>query len=305
MIWNYANVRRRANQHERLLNDSYRNRQFIMVADDAVVLQARNQLQESGAKTESNLESVGDWAKFASLVVGLAFPVARIPALGVVVGYEVATRAIEAWGRANQSINDSIRLISLSEAQDIQFPPGHPQVDELYVGNPAAVSHYYPAWDFHRAVFEHKFSEAITLLMALGATRIEVHHVEGWSTEILGTMALAISEGAVEGRGTHNRSEHRELLFQADLGPRRKKPSLPQGLVWYPNEPMWQSIARGRLEHRMRNCQMVVNYEDNYGVSAKLRAGIAKLKGKLRLGGEWKDHKVTQWKVYANFGARD
>ena len=161
-------VPRRANQDKRLLDESYKNRQFIMVGDDAIVLQTRNQLQESEAKTGSSPASVGDWAKFAASVVGLAYPPARIAALGVVVGYEVAKRAIEAWGRVNQSINDNIRLVSLSEAQDIEFPPGHPQIDELYVGHPAAMNRYYPAWDFHRAVFEHKFAEAITFAYGAG-----------------------------------------------------------------------------------------------------------------------------------------
>ena len=55
----------------------------------------------------------------------------------------------------------------------------------------------------------------------------------------------------------------------------------------------------------MRNCQMVVNYKDDYGVSARLGADIAKLRSKLRLGGEWKDHRSTIWSVHANFGARN
>ena len=297
-------VRRRANRDDRLLNQTYKDRQLIMVGDEDVVQQTRLQLQESEAKTGSILASVGDWAKFASLVVGLAYPPARVTSLAVAAGYEIAKRAVEAWGRANQNTDNRIRLVTLSEAQDIQFPPGHPQVDELYVGHPATAKRYYPAWDFHRAVFEHKFAEAITLLMALGATRIEVHHVAGWSKELVGTMSVdvPVAGGTAEVASNHRKS--RDLLLQADLDARRRKPFLPDSLVWYPNEPMWQSIALGRLEHRMRTCQLVVNYEDNYGVSAKLGADIAKLKGKLRLGGEWKNHASTIWRVNANFDAR-
>ena len=294
---------RRPTHKGRLLDNSYRNRQFIMVGDDAVVLHTRQQLQESD-ETGPGLGAVGDWAKFASIVVGLAYPPARVAALGIAVGYEVASERWEAWGRANRSIDDNIRLVTLSEARDIQFPPGHPQVDELYVGHPAAGNRYYPAWDFHRAVFEHKFSEAIVLIMALGGTRIEIHHVEGWSKEVIGTMGLMTPQGSGDARVALKRGDSRELLLEADLDPRRKKPSLPSGLVWYPSEPMWQAVAQGRLKHRMRTCQMMVSYKDDYGVSASLGAQVAKLKGKLRLGGDWMDHQSTSWRVRANFGGR-
>ena len=296
----------------RLLDDSYRRRQVIMVGDDAVVSHTRQKLQGSDGKTGPDLKPVEDWAKFAAAVVALAYTPARLPALGIAagagaaVGYEVAKRALEAWGSVNQSTGkNNIRLVSMSEARDIHFPPGHPQVDELYIGHPAAGDRYYPAWDFHRAVFEHKFAEAIRLLMALGGTRIEVHHVEGWSKEVIGTMALSVPEVSADVQVTSKNSDTRQLLLEADLDPTWKRPFLPRGLVWYPNEPMWQAVAQGRLKHRMRTCQMVVNYEDNYGVNASLGAQIEKLKGKLRLGGKWKDHQSTIWRVRAHFGGRN
>ena len=297
-----------ARQHTlevRLLDESYRNRQFIMVGDDAVVSHTRQRLQASDDKSGPNLKPIEDWAKFAAAVVALAYPPARVPALGIAVGYEVAKRALEAWGSVNQSIANDIPLVSMSEVRDIQFPPGHPRVDELYIGHPAAGNRYYPAWDFHRAVFEHKFSEAIRLLMALGGTRIEVHHVEGWSKEVIGTMALPIPAGSGDVQVTLKHGDSRQLLLESDLDPTWKRPFLPRGLVWYPNEPMWQAIAQGRLKHRMRTCQMVVNYEDNYGVNASLGAQIDKLKGKLKLGGKWKDHQPTIWRVRAHFGGRN
>ena len=272
-----------------------------MVGDDAVVSHARKRLLESEGKAGQVSEKAGEWAQFVSLVVGLAYPHARLAAAGFAVAYEVAKRGLEAWGSATRGITDHIRLVSLSEARYLRFPAGHPQVDELYVGHPAGGSRYYPAWDFHRAVFEHKFSEAIMLLMALGGTRIEVHHVQGWSKQVVGTVGLETLAGAGDAQVASERSDSGELLLVAELDPSRKKPSLPRGLLWYPNEPMWQAVAQGRLNHRMRSCQMVVNYQDHFGVSANLEAQVAKLKGKLRLGGDWTKHQSTIWRIRANF----
>lgn len=66
-----------------------------------------------------------------------------------------------------------------SESAKLLFPPGHPQDGVLYVGHPTVHEIYYPTAQFHRLTFEHKFSEAIELLMALGAIEIDVEHQVG------------------------------------------------------------------------------------------------------------------------------
>ena len=69
--------------------------------------------------------------------------------------------------------------ISKSEASTIIFPPGHPRDGVLYIAHSAKPDVYYTTAEFHRVTFEHKFSEAIRLLMYLGATEISVEHVRG------------------------------------------------------------------------------------------------------------------------------
>ena len=114
---------------------------------------------------------------------------------------------------------------------------------------PAVRNRYCTASDFHRMVFEHKFSEAVTLLMALGATAIEVHHVAGWTKEILGTMASAfdvagVVDAALDAEMSSEKNEGRSLILKADLGrgtPR--EPYLPDNMVWYPHEQLWQTVC--------------------------------------------------------------
>ena len=82
----------------------------------------------------------------------------------------------------------------------LQFPPGHPQDGVLYVGHPAVREIYYPTAQFHRLTFEHKLSEAIELLMALGAIEINVEHqVARWGKRMALVHELAVFPyGAVE-----------------------------------------------------------------------------------------------------------
>ena len=289
-------------QNVALLDRGYMDRQFIMVADDDVVARTR---QELDGQRDKNRGKAVDWTKIALLVAGIAYPPTRIAAFGIA-AYEAAQRAIETWGRANQSL--PIELVSRSEAKEIAFPPGHPQVDVLYIGHPGVANIYCPAAEFHRVVFEHKFSEAIRILMALGATRIEVQHVVGWSREFMGDMAVGLPQGTASGKVHSGQSQSRTLLLNAELDPSWKKPALPHGLVWYPSEPTWKTVAEGRIEHGLRSYQLSVNYEDDFGVSAEIEAKVTKLKstlklgGELRLGGAWKNHQSTIWRLHAKFG---
>lgn len=293
-----------------LLDRPYAERQFIMVTDDAIVerIRLRRQLDEAEAKAGGKSKEAEDWATIAAMVVGLAFPVARVAALGIA-GYEVVKRGIEAWGQASESVD--IHLVAASEATATTFPPGHPKPDVLYIAHPAVSDRYCTTSDFHRMVFEHKFSEAVTMLMALGATAIEVHHVAGWTKEILGTMIAAfegaeVGNAALHAGASSKNEESRSLILKADLGGgARREPYLPDNMVWYPHEQLWQTVAQGRLTHHLTRCQLAVNYADDFSVNAELHSAVsASKKGKaaLSLGGSWNEYTSTVWRIDAVFG---
>ena len=96
-----------------------------------------------------------------------------------------------AAARARDSGVDVLTVAS-TEAASLTFPPGHPRDRVLYVGHPAAPTTYYAAAGFHRHTFEHKFAEAVGLVMALGATQLEVEHVKGWSDQLAANLAVPL-----------------------------------------------------------------------------------------------------------------
>lgn len=266
----------------------YADRQLVVVAEDAIVAAARQAEIESLTKQNSV-----DWGKIASVAIGLTL--GGTGSLAV----ELGRAAVDAWGRARAS---GLRILQVSktEAAQLLFPPGHPRDGVLYIAHPAKAGLYYAAADFHRVAFEHKVAEAMELLMSLGATRVTVRHVKGWSREFAASLSvpLAPAGDAVSAGAKVTANEGRVILFEARLKG-TTAPRLPGNLVWLPHEPTWQTIARGRLEYGLKDFSLSIIYQDDFGVHAGLKASV--LKTGLDLGGKFEDHVATIWHMEGEF----
>jgi hypothetical protein len=186
--------------------------------------------------------------------------------------------------------------VSQSYARKIKFPPGHPRFGVLYVAHPTAENVYFPFAQFHRLTFEHKFSEAVNLLMALGATYIEVRHETGWSKEF--SSKISIPQADVDVESSTTRKSSSEILFTANFNGNTTG-TLPTNLVWFHHEPTWQQIADGRLKYDMKDFSLSVKYEDDLGVNLGLK--VAATKAKLDIGGNYEDHQSTVWNIVGKF----
>ena len=257
-----------------LLNLPYSERQKIVVVDDAAA-----QSKRQAVRNEQLDLGKTAWRVF---VPGLA--------------YVDLIRALNRLGEEGVSV----LKVGRSDSSLLDFPPGHPRDKVIYVGHPARPTIYYTVADFHRVTFEHKFSEAIDLLMHLGATTVRVEHVRGWSREFAANLSVPLGsvDAGVE-TGAHSDSRAR-LLFEATLSG-ETEPKLPDGLVWYPHEPTWQSVANGRLRFGLHDFSLSVSYEDDFGVHAGLKASA--LKAGLEIGGKFEDHEATTWKISGEFRA--
>ena len=267
------------------LDRPYLERQMIVVVDDAVAESMRQ-----AARSVQQDTSTDRWTQIGKIATAIL--------IGDL-GYALARETIDAWRRFRE---DGIRLLQIgqSESEAAEFPPGHPRDKVIYVGHPVRPTVYYTASHFHRVTFEHKFSEAVDLLMYLGATSIRVEHVYGWSKDFAVHLSTPLSQVGGEigvEVGTKHESASR-LLFEATLAG-RTDPVLPKNLVWYAHEPTWQSIANGRLNFGLRNFNLNVSYEDDFGVNAGLKARATKVG--FDLGGKFEDHTATTWKIQGQF----
>lgn len=277
---------------ENLTKRPFAERQLLVVSTSAVLAAAEKGDSDLSTKKAQG----GDWSSIA------------LNALSVVgggwqasVGKILGVASIEAYKALRQAWDKGLPIqpISLDEAGQLDFPPGHPRIDTVYACHPASPSTYYPLADFHRVAFEGKFAEAMTLLMALGANSIRVEHVTGWSSDfamnavaaVPGVVSLAAD--AAQSAGIDN-----SLLFEASLTGQHV-PTLPDQLVWYQHEPTWKSIAAGRMSDGLDAFRLNVNYRDNYGVDSKLAAAIES--AGLGIGGKFESHQSTTWKIEGTF----
>lgn len=265
-------------------NLPYSRRQLVIVQPDQFVAATRE--AEANAQSQSGdtdwMDVAGRVAKTLS-IYGMAF--------------ELAKEALKAWAKARES-GLNVLQIGHSEASALKFPPGHPREQTMYVAHPAVPTLYYTAAVFHRMAFEHKFSEAVRLLMSLGASQIVVEHVHGWSREFSANVSAGLPHGEVNLSGGRNATAASKLLFEATLK-NKKSPALPDELVWYAHEPTWQAVATGRLEYGMQQFSLNVVYEDDFGVNAGLTARAQR--AGLELGGSFEDHMATTWKIHGKF----
>ena len=274
-----------------LLSRPYSDRQLIVVTDDIaadIVVEAMHEPDPENALSVALSRAT----VVAAIVSQLLTPPDPV---------ETIRDIISTLWRARES-GIPIIEVGKSEAAQLHFPPGHPREKVLYVGHPAMPRVYHTIAEFHRVTFEHKFSEAINLLMHLGANHIRVEHVRGWSKEFSGRLSVGLGAlgTTAEGEVVAGRRAASSLLFEATLSG-TMQPSLPESLVWYPHEPTWQSIAKGRLNFGLQDFSMSVTYDDDYGVHAGLKASTQK--AGLELGGKFEDHQETAWRIAGQFRA--
>lgn len=98
-----------------------------------------------------------------------------------------ANHPIDARMQAIEELrNEGVPILPVTshQASALELPIGHPRIGVIYVCDPADPRRYWPAAEFHRRVFEHKFAEAARLLMALGARSMQVRSERGWRGEM-------------------------------------------------------------------------------------------------------------------------
>jgi hypothetical protein len=188
-----------------------------------------------------------------------------------------------------------------SEVGELAMPAGHPLPKTVYIGSPAVAERYYPMADFHRRVFEERFSEAVVMLMALGAAHFRVRSEHGWGRDLSAEIAAPAKVVKAGGKAEATEQKDSSLLFEAHLDPGR--PRLHRHPIWYHHEPTWQSIAEGRLEHGLLDFSLTVSTREDFGIDADLAAQVRRRKV-LELGGEFGTHVNTTWVLEGAFAPR-
>ncbi|GIH07192.1 hypothetical protein Rhe02_52590 [Rhizocola hellebori] len=268
-----------------LMKLDYADRQFVVVRPDDVVLSARREARQPLAPADQSSTNNGETER-------------AVLALAVPIGEAIRAMASRWSQRRTGRRNVAVLPITRSEARQLQFPMGHPHDNVVYVGNPAVPPVYFTLADFHRQTFAHKFSEALTLISALGAQSMTVAARQGWSRTFATSLNLPLRAVNGEGQIENQSNGSRDFLYTAELKG-SGDPRLPQDLRWYHHEPEWQSFARQRIEHDLREFTLQVRYEEDFTVTADVASKISAVG--LHAGGTFQRHQSTVWSIIATF----
>jgi len=276
---------------QKFLELSYSDRQLIVVLEDALIEATQREEGKALKAVRKHPEGI-DWMRITEAAAMTLVPFGSLIA-------EVTREAIRAYGRAKES-GIQVLPIGKTTAKSVVFPLGHPRDGVVYVGHPAIPNVYYSMADFHRATFEHKFCEAIELLMGLGATEVLVEHIAGWAEEFSANLSVPLgsAETSLAAHGGFKSKESHKLLYKASL-PGILAPAMPEKSIWLSHEPTWQTIAKGRMQFGLRDFSLDVSYKDDFGVNAGLKAAVSKTG--LDLGGKFEEHQSTVWRLSGKF----
>ena len=287
-----------------LLERPYAQRRLIVVVDDAaaeverqVLYEAQRQAQHQAVQDGDTVQEGINWAKVAK--AAMEAPLILFGGYGA----KIIVEAVQEQLKSTNELRDRgvpVLTVARSEAANLTFPVGHPRDGVLYAGHPAVPNVYYTAALFHRLTFEHKFSEAVQILMALGATQFEVEHVTGWSSQFAASLNVPLPTAGVQAGAEvgGSRASTSQILYTATLSG-TEHPALPENLVWYPYEPTWKQIVDGRLKYGLQDFSLTVRYEEDFGINAGLKLSVQQVG--IDLGGKFEDHQPTIWRISGKF----
>jgi hypothetical protein len=178
----------------------------------------------------------------------------------------------------------------------LALPEGDPQVaryrcaggafmvGHVYAAHPYDADFYLPVATYHDYLLEEKRAEFVDLAASLGAKTLRL--VESDRAETGGHIGADVAGvGGAKVGAAHDVSRGFSLTSAFD--DTRLPPNLPSRLVWYPHHPLWQAMARARLDRAIREHTVEFTYNNNFGVDASLSATLDGVG--LKLGGNFRD----------------
>ncbi len=164
-----------------------------------------------------------------------------------------------------------------------KFEIGHPRNGVTYIQHPHEKNTYYTLETFHSSMLERKHEELMSLLQALGATRVmaSVTHSDGRTEkqraqlDVGGGYKGGFENVGVGVSGKYNSStssadeEHlyhrlaQSMVFNETMD----EPYIPDDLYFYQYEKKWQQIAKAVLNKCLRECEVTLEYSNDYSIN--------------------------------------
>lgn len=181
---------------------------------------------------------------------------------------------------------EEITAFTLSELPNsIQFPVGHPVLNELYIGHPYSKDIYVPYSEHEFLFLKDKIDELSYLLQCLGAEEIRITSLKGTSINeaastnsstnaSVGIKAFSANISASSNAESTKSKNADTGIEQVQRFDPYKKPYIPEGLTWYPFESQWQRLAKQRMDGNMLEYHLTLSSKETSLISEKGQSRI-------------------------------
>lgn len=206
--------------------------------------------------------------------------------------------------------------------RSIQFPTGHPVPGTIYIGNPFVPQKYIPFEGYELEFFLSRVNEYCRIMQCLGATEISIRTIKGKSAsevkdkgvevDLSGNAKAFSGSTSVNYQKKQNeeRTSHTGIEIVQRFDP-SISPYVPEDLIWYNDEPDWQSKVQQRLNGNMLEfSQKISTAQKSYVSKSQLKDvkaqaeyiwAKANLNVNIKSESEFKETEETEWVVYVKF----
>ena len=164
---------------------------------------------------------------------------------------------------------------------DIVFPPGHPQVNTLYIAHPAQKGRYVPFEGAEDLMFDEKIEDFCRLSQCLGADRF--HSIQGKDVSMIRTdekvlgMNADVKNVEIDGtiakeRTATSKKVSSKVVDQTYTYEPIRFPYCPNDLCWLDADPSWQNYVKQRLEGN------IITYSKKISSSEAIALSVARKK---------------------------
>lgn len=161
----------------------------------------------------------------------------------------------------------------------INFPIGHPHINNVYTCHPHKQNFYLPLKNYSEELFLDRINEFSYLLQCLGATELNISSSKSSLTdqstkskkEIDANIDLKVNnvKTNIKGEIAKNNSVDIELKIAKNQSFKPiKAPYIPSNLVWYQSDLNWQRLVDQRLNGSIMTHSEVMSSSQSENISA-------------------------------------
>ena len=208
---------------------------------------------------------------------------------------------------------NNLNVFNINHLPPINFPIGHPVINQLYVAHPCIKNKYIPFENYELELIEDKVREFCLLAQSLGATEIKIESLNTNSDDkgakVESSLEGSVSTKLVNAKGKREKSSENSFLNEISQAINlhqkftpKEKPFLPQGLVWYDNEPSWQRLCHQRLHGSLTQHEERIETKKNKVINSNELIGLqAEFKNLIMAGkGSWSRSIENSFKAKEN-----